>query len=129
MSPREEARFDRLMDKFHAHYERLLAAAEARATRAEARVAGAVEALTPSGDTKATYIGEFFEEIEVPNPEWGPDEDPEGEDSDNGEYRRVRVPVSWTTIKEIMAAIRSRFDAPDHIGHLPATYPPPRTQP
>lgn len=53
-----------------------------------------VEALTPSGDTKATYHGEFSFTIE--------DADEEGEPVS----RKIYVP--WTTVKEIMAAIRDR---------------------
>jgi len=51
------------------------------------------EALTPSGDTKADYMGEFSFGITLSA---GGEED----------YRRIMVP--WTTIKEIMAAIRAR---------------------
>ena len=50
-------------------------------------------ALTPSVETKAAYMGEFT----IP---W-PDHDEDG----NEVTRRVNVP--WTTIKEIMAAIRA----------------------
>lgn len=56
------------------------------------------EALTPSGGTKGEYIGEF----NVPYPIQ--DED--------GEERTLRINVPWTTIKEIMAAIRARAAAP-----------------
>jgi hypothetical protein len=70
----------------------------ARAEAAEARVAKFEEALTPSGDTKAAYHGEFYStEIEL-------HEDADGD--------RIEVPVKrmvpWTTVKEIMAAIRAR---------------------
>ena len=58
-------------------------------------------ALEPSGDTKAAYIGEFFEEIETYNPA-------HEDDSDEPETIIQRVPVSWTTIKQIMAAISAR---------------------
>lgn len=47
------------------------------------------EALTPSAETKAAYMGEF--EFTIP---------------DGPENRTVTVP--WTTIKDIMAAIRTR---------------------
>jgi hypothetical protein len=57
-----------------------------------------VEALTPSGDTKAAYSGEFM----IDAPYQGYDED--GEPLE-GTYR---LTVPWTTIKEIMAAIRTR---------------------
>jgi len=51
-------------------------------------------ALTPSADTKGAYSGEFYIEEEVL------DED--------GEPRILKIPVPWTTIKEIMAAIRAQ---------------------
>ncbi|NGO63984.1 hypothetical protein G6N76_09885 [Rhizobium daejeonense] len=54
------------------------------------------EAMTPSGATKAAYIGEFSFDIE--------DRDEDGEEC----LRNVVVP--WTTVKEIMAAIRSRAE-------------------
>ena len=56
------------------------------------------EALTPSAETKAAYIGEFAFNVDTV----GIDEDGEPVDC----TRRVTVP--WTTIKEIMAAIRAR---------------------
>jgi hypothetical protein len=59
----------------------------------EARV---LEALTPSEETKAAYWGEFSWT------EWLPDKD----GIEQG-YERV---VPWTTIKEIMRAIRERAD-------------------
>ncbi len=63
--------------------------------------AGLVEALTPSAATKAAYIGEFHFLI-----------DEQGEDAMCEVTRKVAVP--WTTIKEIMAAIRER--ATPHAG-------------
>lgn len=66
----------------------------ARADAAEARLAKAVEALTPSGETKAAYIGEFSFTVDFTN--------------EDGEDDYMRVDVPWTTIKEIMAAIRAR---------------------
>ena len=66
--------------------------------RAEARAEAAVklnrliEALTPSAETKSAYIGEFPFSIT---------------DVDGNEVMRV-VNVPWTTVKEIMAAIRKR---------------------
>lgn len=51
------------------------------------------EALTPSGDTKAAYIGEFHMGITLRH---------RGQE----DYRRVLI--EWTTIKEIMAAISAR---------------------
>lgn len=55
---------------------------------------GLREALTPSGSTKAAYIGEFSFAIECA------DED--------GEPSSMLVQVPWNTIKEIMAAISTR---------------------
>lgn len=52
------------------------------------------EALTPSAETKADYIGEFSFSF----PSYGPD----------GEEVTFTPNVPWTTIKEIMAAIRAR---------------------
>jgi hypothetical protein len=52
------------------------------------------EALTPSGDTKAAYHGEFVFTME--------DVDEDGQPTP----RKVYVP--WTTVKEIMTAIRDR---------------------
>jgi hypothetical protein len=49
------------------------------------------EALTPSAETKAAYIGEFQFTVELMHPGLG------------SAFRSVDVP--WTTIKEIMAAI------------------------
>lgn len=54
------------------------------------------EALTPSGATKAAYIGEFSFAVE--------DRDEGGEECS----RNVVVP--WTTVKEIMGAIRARAE-------------------
>ena len=62
--------------------------------RLRAEVEGLQEALTPSGATKAAYIGEFhFTDSYI------------GEDG-NDVDRKVAVP--WTTVKEIMVAIRAR---------------------
>jgi hypothetical protein len=81
------------------HYDKALLA---RAPRPEAsgEVEALREALTPSGETKAAYIGEFKFRVhaydEDGNEKWW-DED-----------------VPWTTIKEIMAAIskRAAIDSP-----------------
>lgn len=56
------------------------------------------EALTPSGDTKADYHGEFSFTI------------PQAQEDEFGEAIEVqqRVYVPWTTVKEIMAAILKR---------------------
>lgn len=75
---------------------RMVAHMEAGSRRMEALE----EALRPSGETKAAYIGEFSLTFPVAYT----DEDGEPQE----EQRRVNVP--WTTIKEIMAAIRSRAD-------------------
>jgi len=67
---------------------------DARATAAEAALQRAVEALTPSAETKAAYSGEFrFPVID--------------HDEDGNELTGHMI-VPWTTIKEIMAAIRAR---------------------
>lgn len=59
-----------------------------------ARVAKLEEALTPSADTKAAYMGEFSFCISE-------------FDEDGEEFARV-VDVPWTTIKDIMEAIARR---------------------
>jgi hypothetical protein len=46
------------------------------------------EALTPSGGTKAAYIGEFFVSCSGTDKHW--------------------VAVPWTTIKDVLAAVRKR---------------------
>jgi hypothetical protein len=66
-----------------------------RAEAAEAENAKLREALTPSGDTKAAYSGEF--QISVYD----------CEDNQGNEVWR-QVLVDWTTIKAIMSAIRAR---------------------
>ena len=60
----------------------------------EAENARLREALTPSGDTKAAYIGEFS----MPSPII----------DEHGDEVMLRPDIPWTTIKEIMAAIRAR---------------------
>jgi hypothetical protein len=69
----------------------------ARIAELEAEVAARDEALIPSGDTKADYMGEFKFDVMVPDI-----------DEDNDELVPMQVYVPWTTIKEIMAAIRAR---------------------
>jgi hypothetical protein len=70
--------------------EQALDALSARPSREE----GMREALTPSANTKAAYIGEF--KFNIP-------------DTDDDGYSLAReVVVPWTTIKEIMAAILAR---------------------
>lgn len=59
------------------------------------------EALTPSGDTKAAYMGEFAFNI--------PDSHFDEESEEFVECSR-KVYVPWDTIKEIMAAIRALAD-------------------
>jgi hypothetical protein len=77
---------DPLMDEAAAAIERLVA--ENRALH---------EAMTPSVDTKAAYIGEFSFNVEV----W----DPDGGEAGEGEAVLESKTVPWTTVKEIMAAI------------------------
>ena len=60
----------------------------------DAKVAGLVEALEPSAETKAAYMGEFYMGVTMSHPCLGE------------ETRKVQIP--WTTIKEVMAAIRAR---------------------
>lgn len=65
------------------------------------------EALTPSCDTKAAYMGEFYFSL--------PDFDERGNEI---EYR---INVPWTTIKDIMAAIRTRAtEALTQAGYSPS---------
>lgn len=61
-------------------------------SRMRAELEALEAALTPSAATKAAYIGEFSFGVTLSA---GGDED----------YRRITVP--WTTVKEIMAAIRA----------------------
>ncbi len=75
-----------------------LVAAEAQVAERDATIARLREALTPSDETKAAYIGEF----DLPVADAYLDDDGELVERD----RIVMVP--WTTIKEIMAAIRAR---------------------
>lgn len=68
-----------------AHAYRAGAAASAERIKAlEARVAAFEWALTPSGDTKSAYIGEFKQAVEDENV----------------------IIIEWTVVKEIMEAIR-----------------------
>jgi len=67
---------------------------EAALAAQAADIARLREALEPSAGTKAAYCGEFSFTIE--------DRDEDGEEC----FRHVSVP--WTTVKEIMAAIRAR---------------------
>lgn len=61
---------------------------------ARAEIERLTEAMTPSGDTKSAYMGEFS--VRLPDV-----------DEDGNEYTRS-INVPWTTIKEIMAAIKAR---------------------
>lgn len=60
----------------------------------EARIKALEEALTPSGDTKAAYIGEFAFPLVYTD--------------DNGDSATTSVTVPWTAVKDIMAAITAR---------------------
>ena len=60
----------------------------------EAENARLREALTPSAETKACYSGEFFFSDTFTD--------------ENGDEQPYIVSVPWTSIKEIMAAIRAR---------------------
>lgn len=77
-------------------------ALQARVAELEAQRDVLIEALTPGPDTKADYIGEFAQSVCLHNPSFDP------EDDDSVETLTHRVLVDWTTIKEIMAAIRAR---------------------
>jgi hypothetical protein len=57
--------------------------------------------LTAEDGYKYALSAEFYEEIEIQNPDY----DEEDEDSDEGEYLHGRVPIQWATIKEIHRAI------------------------
>lgn len=63
------------------------------------------EALTPSGDTKAAYLGEFKFNVEIENVDFEEDED---ESDHNPRTLMMPVYVPWTTIKDIMKTIRIR---------------------
>jgi hypothetical protein len=64
----------------------------------EAENARLREALTPSADTKRAYMGEFTIERDTVDDDGNPGVD--------------RIPVPWTTVKQIMVAIFSRAAAP-----------------
>lgn len=71
----------------------------------ETGAAAYIEALTPSAGTKAEYIGEFTIAVER-----FLNEDDEPDDGGAVDpYDHIQVP--WTTIKQIMAAIRARAEA------------------
>jgi hypothetical protein len=77
--------------------ERCLREAAAAIERLVAENRALHEAMTPSVDTKAAYIGEFSFNVEV----W----DPDGGEAGEGEAVLESKTVPWTTVKEIMAAI------------------------
>lgn len=66
----------------------------------DAEIARLKEALTPSGNTKAAYHGDFKFQIAL-------------RDEDGEEYSHD-VFVPWTTVKEIMKAIKARATGADH---------------
>jgi len=59
----------------------------------QAQIERLKEALTPSADTKAAYIGEFSMGVVL---------------RAGGEEEHRRIDIPWTTIKEIMAAILAK---------------------
>jgi hypothetical protein len=65
------------------------------------RVEGLEGALTPTAATKAAYMGEFTIVVERMSDDMEPDDEAAGAPDP---YEHIQVP--WTTIKEIMAAIR-----------------------
>jgi hypothetical protein len=69
--------------------------------------------LTAENGAKALLIGEFFEEVEIPNEEYcGCGECDYCIDFPDTEETIIqKVPVSWTTIKEIYAKIVSHYGA------------------
>lgn len=72
-----------------------LALRDARISTLEAQLKAFREALEPSAETKALYIGEFSFNVEF------------GVDAEGNDYSRS-ITVSWTTTKEIMKAISAR---------------------
>ena len=91
LCPDERALIDRIITRLRA---------------SEAATAKAVEALTPSGDTKAAYHGEFKFQVT----QWRENEDPDSDDEMEEYLADFTVP--WTTVKKIMAAIRARAALP-----------------
>jgi DNA polymerase III sliding clamp (beta) subunit (PCNA family) len=81
----------------------------ADATRTAPTIEHFREALTPSGETKAEYIGEFSMSF------------PEFDDDGDEVTRTINVP--WVTIKEIMNAITARAN------RLAGHHPDSETQP
>ena len=74
-----------------------LEAAESEVATLKGRVAELEAVLTPSARTKAALIGEFSFAIDVMEPD---------ADGDDAEVVSREITVPWTTIKEIMSAIR-----------------------
>lgn len=70
--------------------------------------------LTAENGAKALLIGEFFEEFDVPNPDYCGCDDCDycEQHPDEPEDLPQPVPVSWTTIKAIYAKIVEHFDKP-----------------
>lgn len=70
--------------------------------------------LSAKNGAKGLLIGEFFEEIEVPNEDYCGcgkcDFCIEIQDEDATETIIKKVPVSWSTIKDIYAKIVEHFD-------------------
>lgn len=83
-----------LLEAFARHRIASTATLQASLDEARAEIARLWEALTPSGDTKAAYIGEFS----WYRTDW----------DEFGDEHQVQTYVPWDTIKEIMAAIRAR---------------------
>lgn len=96
----EPVRNDQVLARIERAEENILAALK-RVVWLEAwakqQVAAFEEALTPSGATKAAYIGEFHF-----NFRWTDEE---------GDEQSDKVDVPWTAVKEIMAAIARRAQA------------------
>jgi len=90
--PRKDVKLP--MTSKEAQMQRRVEELEAERDALRAKLAKAVEALTPSEDTKAAYIGEFSFPITLVHP---------GLDKET-----IRLSVPWTCIKEIMAMIRAR---------------------
>ena len=91
-SHREIAGMVRMLMRTDLQHEAVCLAARDRIAWLAARVEQLEAALTPSTETKATYMGEFS----VPLPDL---------DEDGNEYTR-HINVPWVTVKEIMAHIR-----------------------
>lgn len=79
--------------------------------------------LTAENGAKALLMGEFFEETKARNPQWCADDCErteladcstcmEVDDKDKEEYFTQKVPVSWTTIKEIYKMIVKELSQP-----------------